>query len=497
MSHSAEQFTRSVNNGAAGVRAEGGLGTITEFVDTSELEKAYQAIEYAHEKRSLPRRRKWAEQKAAQRLLMGVPNPRKRKTPNRAYQTRSGSRCNSGKSKDWLYGKIHSCKRGLAYSYKGVDVEIFKERARFGGLFACGLVWACPVCSGNISRIRAREVQCALDWSAREDITPMMITMTARHGRKDDLISLMDGMIEAKRMFFATYKWKKIKKLVDGMIVVSEITHGSNGWHPHFHILVFMKTTQKEAAKYLSMKQNWLSCLRAFGLDGNGHAYSVDGAEKAAKYISKFGNDEKGSEDWGIAQEMTLSQYKSDGKNYATGRTPWALLSDYTHNDDKQAGALFVEYCRTFYGKQQLQWSRGFKKLVGVDEISDEEVADCDTEFMGDLDRIGITISPNDWFEMLKKTNRIQRLEILETAELTDDDEMVWEKVEELLGRPADRELDKFRQIKDRREVINQEAESKEVGPPVLVGPITWLFPDPKDEFYFACNNSDCPGVHL
>ncbi|WP_170333184.1 protein rep [Ruegeria arenilitoris] len=445
---SIEQIESSVSDGGAGARAVGGLDSNTSFVDQKLVDEAYESLEKQHELRSEPRRRLWAEQRSAAYLLKGKKQ-----------------------------GRVSKCLKSLAYGKDGVNVEIYDERARFGNLMTCGNVWTCPICSRNISRIRAREANKALAWARAKDsegfinATPMMMTLTARHGRKDDLAVLVNGLLEAKRMMFQSKKWRKIKPRIAGFLIAFEITHGKNGWHPHFHIIFFVKTSSsKEAAKLLSMKALWLRCLRSQGLSGNGHGFDLAEGDKVGNYISKFGaadgfrtsdavkriSDAKRAGNWDLASEITAQHRKKSTRKLGSGRNPWELLEDYTHEGDNQAGALFIEFAEVFHGKQQLQWSRGLKQLVGVDEITNEDAADADVEFLGELDRIGITISPRDWYELLKKTTRIQRLEILETAELTDDDEMVWLKVEELLGRDADRELDNYRQIKERREISYQ-----------------------------------------
>lgn len=199
-----------------------------------------------------------------------------------------------------------------------------------------------------------------------------------------------------------------------GMLIAFEITHGKgNGWHPHFHIIFFVRTSsEKEARKALAMKSLWLRCLKANGLSGSGHGFKLSSAKEAGNYISKFGaadgiktsdlvkriSEAKKSRDWTLASELTAQHRKKSTRKAGAGRNPWEFLEDYTHEDDKQAGALFIEFAEVFHGKQQLQWSQGLKDVVGIDEITDEEAADSDAEFLGELDRIGITISPNDWY---------------------------------------------------------------------------------------------------
>ncbi len=343
-----------VSNGAAVVRAAGGLDTNTKFVDREMVENALEIIEKQHEKKAKPRRRLWAEQGAAAFLLKGKKQ-----------------------------GRVSKCLKSIAYGKDGVNVEIYDERARFGNLMTCGNVWTCPVCSRNISRIRAREANAALAWARQEDedgirATPMMMTLTARHGRRDDLATLVRGQLDAKKMMFQSKRWRRIKPRLAGFIIAFEITWGKNGWHPHFHIICLVKTSsEKEALKILAMKSVWLHCLRSNGLSGSGHGFDLAGAAKAGSYIAKFGaadgiktsdlvkriSDAKKSQDWTLADELTAQHCKKATRKPGAGRNPWELLEDYTHEDDKQAGALFIKFAEVFHGRQQLQWSRGLFAL--------------------------------------------------------------------------------------------------------------------------------------
>ena len=93
-----------------------------------------------------------------------------------------------------------------------------------------------------------------------------------------------------------------------GSVTATEVTGGgTHGWHPHFHTLMLIEaTTEAEAIEFVErLRAPWLSCLRAFGLDGAGAAFDVQGAASAGNYVGK----------WGAAEELALGERK---------RTPWA-----------------------------------------------------------------------------------------------------------------------------------------------------------------------------
>jgi hypothetical protein len=69
---------------------------------------------------------------------------------------------------------------------------------------------------------------------------------------------------------------------------------------------------------------------------------------------------------WGLSHEMTKSSSK---QGRLSGVHPFQLA-----NQDATAH-LFVEYVRAMKGQRQLVWSRGLKKLAGVLDKSDEQIA--------------------------------------------------------------------------------------------------------------------------
>ena len=68
------------------------------------------------------------------------------------------------------------------------------------------------------------------------------------------------------------------------------------------------------------------------------------------------------------AQEITNSR---DKKAKNGNRNQWELLLDY-QGGDRQAGDVFKEYASAFSGSQLLQWSRGLKEIVLIDEVKDD-----------------------------------------------------------------------------------------------------------------------------
>ena len=74
-----------------------------------------------------------------------------------------------------------------------VDVGDGQRRSSFKGVKICGNVWGCPVCAARISQKRRGEMNDLLAWGREKSLIPVMLTLTARHGRGDRLADLLKG----------------------------------------------------------------------------------------------------------------------------------------------------------------------------------------------------------------------------------------------------------------------------------------------------------------
>lgn len=276
-------------------------------------------------------------------------------------------------AKRWKRPRVSHC----WWTAQGQTVQVIRStrktasggktrRARFGGLQTCGSVWVCPCCSGHISEMRRMQLNALLAWARKEGYAVVMLTLTTRHGKGDSLPDLLNAMKAAKRTWGASYAYKTIKAdSLIGTVTATEVTGGgANGWHPHFHMLMLLKLpSQAEALTAAeTLRQPWLDAMQKHGLTGSGVAFDVRGASAAGEYVGK----------WGAAEEITLAGKK---RGSSGGMTPMQL-ADASMNGDKKAGALFVEYANTFHGARQLVWSRGLKELAGVDDATDEQIAE-------------------------------------------------------------------------------------------------------------------------
>lgn len=303
--------------------------------------------------------------------------------------------------------RVGLCRWSVVSKAAGVDMVASSyaddrgDRVHYEGLQTCGSVWACPCCGARISETRRDEMNQLLAWSRAEGYRVMMLTLTARHGRDDDLADLLDRMKDAKQRWARHRSYRQIKPRMIGSVTATEVTGGgAHGWHPHFHVIAILDGDEDLEP----LRAAWLASLRGAGLDGAGAAFQAQGADAAGNYIAK----------WGAAEELTLSQRKK-GRG-RTGRTPAQLLAASCDDADREAGHLWAEYATVFRGRRQLVWSRGLKALVGIGEVDDQEAA-RDEQQEGQVETGRANIPHQVWRTEVAVKRSDRRAELLDLAE--------------------------------------------------------------------------------
>lgn len=315
--------------------------------------------------------------------------------------------------------RVGLCRWSVVSKSAGVDMVASSygdghvDRVHYEGLQTCGSVWACPCCGARISETRRDEMNQLLAWARAQGYRVMMLTLTARHGRDDDLAELLERMKDAKQRWARHRAYARIKPHMVGTVTATEVTGGgAHGWHPHFHVIAILEGD----ADLTPLRDAWLASLRGAGLDGAGAAFHAQGADAVGNYITK----------WGAAEELTLSKRKK-GRG-RTGRTPAQLLAASCDEGDREAGHLWAEYATVFHGRRQLVWSRGLKALAGIGEVEDEEAA-RDQQQDGQQETGRANIPHLVWRDEVAARRADRRADLLDRAEEVGPDQAVAELV--------------------------------------------------------------------
>lgn len=264
------------------------------------------------------------------------------------------------------------CRMRIPYRSVSVCVTPSFNKAHYAGLVRCGSVWLDPVCSSKIGERRRAELSAAVATAKAMGWKVYLMTCTVPHGLGDDIGAMLYQMLNAWRKMTDDRKGKELRKLFDlrGTIRALEVTDGQNGFHPHFHVLLFIGSTfspESVQAGFLPLWQD--ACVKA-GLPcpSDYRGLRVDDGSWAERYVTK----------WGLEDEMVRGHTKTSKGD--KGMTPWDLLRDILKNRSQRSEERFRLYAEAFKGRRQLYWSNGLKAKLGVEEVTDEDLVAIEEE---------------------------------------------------------------------------------------------------------------------
>lgn len=348
--------------------------------------------------------------------------------------------------------RIGYCHRHLGHDSVGAHIRKGEGRHSLGGLAVCGNAWVCPVCSTRISRRRADEVRQLIQKAQSTGHVVEMVTLTVPHGLGDSAKFLADSVAAAWRNLTAHKAWKgkggprslpgiKNRASVVGYVRALEVTHGRNGWHPHLHIIFISEHGLMRHR--VRIWELWSSVCTALGLGEPSLERGVDiqDGEQAGEYLCKFSDDGELLQTnqgealrWDAADELTLANKKS-GRNGS--RKPHQILADAEFFASDVL--LFREFAEAFKGKSQLQWTRGLKAWAGVGELTDEEIAESET------DTELVFVIPGDyWTKLIRSSARADRRSLVIRLSETGGLEAVARYIAPIVGHAVEKVEDRI-----------------------------------------------------
>lgn len=303
------------------------------------------------------------------------------------------------------------------YGLAPIQVHITCEhkKAFYSGLMSCGSIWNCPICAAKVSERRRTELQDAMSAAERLGWQAHFVTLTVPHGIGDDLKQIKLLQQKALSRMSSGKNSMKSQLLRNGItqhgyVRAYEITHGQNGFHPHFHIILFTSGCSSAQIQRLYAPA-WQKACISVGLPkpSDKHGCTVQDGSEAARYASK----------WGIEDEMTKANQKQSKRK---GITPWGLLRAVLDENNPEyppeyAAKLFQVYSACMKGARQLHWSVGLRNALALaPELTDEQLA----EKITDEDSIHLgTITDEQWKAIRKAKAEAHILTTAEAAHKT------------------------------------------------------------------------------
>lgn len=322
-------------------------------------------------------------------------------------------------------------------SWRVGEVGVHAEggSAHFSGTERCGSIWACPVCASVIRPERAQEVQHAVTQHTEQGGALLFVTLTLRHHKGQALADTLDAVLTCWQKMLRGKAWGTTKDRygIEGYIRSIEVTVGENGWHPHAHVIFFLRDAISEGtaqalgdelhgrwARYVTAATGKTPTRRS-GVD----VQRVTGDGKVvAQYLAKMQEDHvPGGPEWDVGAEMARSDVKR-GRGRSS-LVPFELLDlspDRDLGDDDSRRRLWVEYVEATKGRRAITWSRGLKARYAVEDRSDDEIIE-------DTERAPLRyVADGPAYDRLRRRDPVGLAMVLDAAERDD-----WAMVERLL----------------------------------------------------------------
>lgn len=266
--------------------------------------------------------------------------------------------------------------------------------ARFGGLQTCQSRWLCPVCARRIAGERARQVSDLVKAHTKRGGAVAMVTLTMPHFWTDSLEQVMDVTKKAWSKLTGSRAWRGIRArygVTLAPIWALEVTHGTQGWHPHRHVLLLLDRALTpgalEAMRH-EVHNIWARVVVKAGGRRPSDKQGVDVIQAADKddAAALGGYVVKGDvldDATGLADEVMRGATK---KARRAGRTPFQILGDISaaYAAGEAPTPLDVRTWKTWEKyhlenvTRQVHVPKELEKLLEVDAVDEAAAADED-----------------------------------------------------------------------------------------------------------------------
>ncbi len=298
---------------------------------------------------------------------------------------------------EWTsHERLGRCGRRRAFGAKGVDVRLCEGVAHFGGVALCGSIHVCPVCGPRVRQARALELDTALSHWTREHGAGavLLLTLTVPHTMAMGLAMLLDIQ---RAGFRALTSGRFAQRLGDDFgqkfhIRALDVTHGANGWHPHFHVVLLLDAPLgKERVQELgnALFEKWRGAVKKAGLgEAQRQGFDLSPARNrtdVARYVTQmvYGGDEENEKGGrSLALEVTRGDLKAGKRSgqrtifeiLASAVRPLADADGVLDEEVERDRALWKEWEQGSAGIRAIRWSPGLREAVGLgEEQTDEE----------------------------------------------------------------------------------------------------------------------------
>lgn len=295
----------------------------------------------------------------------------------------------------WINGpRFGSC--GMPMTHRVAVGRSQEGNTIFGGVETCGNATICMKCGRKVRAERATNIGEVLRQHLDADGGALFLTATMAHAITDSATASIDDALKAWKVMVGRSKWRNtIDEIgVSGWIKTLEVTHSMvNGYHPHFHVILLLQRPvgqdPEDLEELVEIRERlfgaWLDALQSKGrtaeLEVGLDLRAVRDDAGIGEYVSK------------IEFEVARGDLK---RSAGESRSMWQVAVDAAAGCE-QSTAIYCEYVRAIQGRRWISTSRGLWTQYGIDDSTDEELAEEVEEFET------VTFVANDLYRALDR----------------------------------------------------------------------------------------------
>jgi hypothetical protein len=216
---------------------------------------------------------------------------------------------------------------------------------------------------------RARQIETALRAHVDAGGSALLATYTVPHTRDESLPVVLARLAGTWRRYAKSALRDVLGAHYVGNVRALEVVHGVNGWHPHYHVLVFVSPGLPYLTPVaVSLAERW-SWVAGAEWRADVRWVAHDGVAAVARYLTTDGVA-------GASYEVA-----SPAAKVSSGRSYTQLLYDYGRFRSSVDAALVFEYAAALHGVHHLTVSPRLRRLydftdpaLGWSQVSDEDV---------------------------------------------------------------------------------------------------------------------------
>ena len=278
------------------------------------------------------------------------------------------------------------------------------------GVVHCGSVHGCPVCAAVIRTKRSRIYAESAERWLKAGHFVYMVTLTFPHYMGDDLGEMWDLVSDGTGYLTSNRAWGRLKSDLGcrprppvrvrggqqgrrqqdrkwdacdiGYRRVVECTWGcENSWHPHCHMLVYLRNTEAvtsrlDGARRLFLidqhfRDTWPRWVtqHGFSLPSGKHGVKVEECYRAAEAAEYLVKTQDGHD---VGMELARADLKKGKKD---SLTPFEI-AERAGDGEEQFLKLWWTWEKASKGRKMTSESQGLAGMLGETEVTDQELAD-------------------------------------------------------------------------------------------------------------------------